>query len=492
MTLPLVSISGRNFIVNGQPHMFRGTNIQLTGLHHPESGCQAINAATFNELQTWNVNIIRPWLNMELACTAYGTWNNAFFTNITTMLDLAEARNIYVMPSMNHQYNLSPALGGTGLPSWMFSGIGSQGAGWDRLYKAVVSLDSSTICTQIRTALAEYYTRLMAVMQGRNVIMGYDIFNEPEFKDYPPYSKTSASYFYEAISDYISDTSKPQCVESNFVSNSYKPNLPNLFTSGHGYATHTFSYSLSQMKNYFSTSDYWVQGANWNVPTWNSEWFLATTSEASQNGWTATQIVDWYDRYCRAMDELGIGWQYLRTGTTPSNLHWATGVKAELLSWFALNEAVTAYTKTFSGGLSVIGGNTKAFTGNMTVLAQQYKEFTGGLSVIEPPEIEVIPKPISMGLTVTEGTTTYTKDFSGSLSVEGFYTQPFSGGLSVEATPNVNLPPRFGNLVKAFENMPKPGFLTIDGKPALIDGEEHRIDCALELFPKVIKSLEKR
>jgi hypothetical protein len=338
-SMPEITIDGRDFIANGTPIMFRGVNVQFTGLHHPESGCQPISATTFDELKSWKVNIIRPWLNLELASPSYGSWNQAFFDNVALMVDLAEERNIYIMPSMNHQYNVGPAFSGTGLPSWMFSGITTQDAAWDRLYKAIVQNDSATISVQIRTAMRDYYHRLIAIFGNRSVIMGYDIFNEPEYRSVPGYSRLSASHFYEALNAYISDvdTTKPRCVESNFVDNAYKPNIPNLFTSGHGYATHTFSYSVTQMKSYFTSSDYWVQGPNWGVPTFNSEWFLATTTEASQNGWTNAQIVDWYHRYSQAMDELGIGWQYLRTGTSPSNLHWATGVKAELLSWFALN-----------------------------------------------------------------------------------------------------------------------------------------------------------
>ena len=332
-----VTVNGKNFVINGQPIMFRGVNIQFTGLHHPESGCQPLSAGTFDELKLWNVNIIRPWLNMELASPSYGSWSQAFFDNVALMLDLAEARGIYVMPSMCHQYNVGPAFSGTGLPSWMFSGVSTQNEAWARLYGAVVQNDTSVISTQIRTAMKEYFQRLVAIFRNRAIVMGYDIFNEPEYRTVPGYGFIAASHFYEGLSQYITevDAMKPQAIESNFVDLTYRPNIPNLFVTGHGYADHTRTYNLANMKNYFTSSDYWVLGGRWNVPTFNSEWFLAVESF----GLTADQIVAWFHTYVQAMDELGIGWQYLRTGTSPSNLHWSPGVKAELLSWFALNAA---------------------------------------------------------------------------------------------------------------------------------------------------------
>jgi hypothetical protein len=36
MALPKVTISGRNFIIGGQPYLFRGHNMKFTGLKAPE------------------------------------------------------------------------------------------------------------------------------------------------------------------------------------------------------------------------------------------------------------------------------------------------------------------------------------------------------------------------------------------------------------------------------------------------------------------------
>ena len=336
--IPKITISGTDFIANGEPYMFRGVNVQFTGLHHPESGCQSINNATFDLYKSWNVNLLRVWINMEMASPSYGSWNQAFFDNLQLVVDLAEEYGIYLLISGLHCYNLGPAFGGTGFPSWMFTGVSNQNGGWDILYKSVVQEDPAY--PEIRNAIREYYHRVSNICNGRNVVMGYDIFNEPAYRSVPGYSKISASYFYEALSTYITeiDQYKPQCVENNFIDNNYKPDIPNLFVSPHGYAGHTYDYSLSQMKSYFINSDYWVQGPRWGVPTMNAEWFLGTQSEAQQYGLTANEIAQWYDRYITGMEDLGIGWAVLRCEASPSNLHWAgSPVREVLYSYWALN-----------------------------------------------------------------------------------------------------------------------------------------------------------
>jgi len=336
--IPEITINGTDFVANGERFIFRGVNVQFTGLHHPESGCQTISNATFDLYESWNVNVLRVWLNMEMASPSYGSWNQAFFDNLQRVVDLAETHNIYLFISSLHCYNLGPAFGGTGFPNWMFSGVSSQDSGWDILYKSVVLEDAAY--PQIRTAIRDYYHRVVAIVKDRNIVMGYDIFNEPAYRSVPGYSKISASYFYEALSAYITevDSFKPQAVEGNFIDDNYKPNIPNLFEAPHGYAGHTYSYSLSQMKGYFQNSVYWAHGSRWNVPMLNMEWFLGTQSEASNYGLTATDIANWYDTYLTAMEELGIGWAVLRCEASPSQLHWCGAtVKNVLLDHFALN-----------------------------------------------------------------------------------------------------------------------------------------------------------
>ena len=160
-----------------------------------------------------------------------------------------------------------------------------------------------------------------------------------EFPSKSGYSKLSSSYFYESLSEYHTeiDADKPRAVEGNFIDDNYKPNIPNLFDAAHGYAGHTHSYSLSQMKSCFQNSGYWVHGARWNIPMLNGEWFLGTQSEASHYGLAPTDIANWYNTYITAMEELGIGWAVLRCEAT-TNLHWAgSAVKSVLLNHWVLN-----------------------------------------------------------------------------------------------------------------------------------------------------------
>ena len=337
-SIPKITISGTDFIANGEPCMFRGVNVQFTGLHHPESGCQSISRTTFQLYKGWNVNLLRVWLNMEMASPSYGVWDQDFFDDLELVLDLSEEYEMYVFISGLHSYGLAPKFDGTGLPDWMFSGISSINAGMDMLYKAIVQ--ENPTYQNVRNAIREYYHRIANICKDRNIVMGYDIFNEPPYRNILGYSKISASYFYESLSEYITeiDPDKPQAVEGNFIDDNYKPNIPNLFDAPHGYARHTYDYSLSEMKSMFTRDGYWVHRSRWNIPMLNGEWFLGTQSEAQSYGLTVAEIAQWYDTYITAMEELDIGWVVLRCEATPSRLHWSGDlVKDVLLNHWALN-----------------------------------------------------------------------------------------------------------------------------------------------------------
>jgi hypothetical protein len=49
----------------------------------------------------------------------------------------------------------------------------------------------------------------------------------------------------------------------------------------------------------------------------SAEWFLGTQSEAQQYGLSADDIVQWYNTYIEAMEELGISWAVLRCEASP-------------------------------------------------------------------------------------------------------------------------------------------------------------------------------
>jgi len=330
--LPKVGISGQRFVVDGQPFVFRGLNIRFDPLHYHESGNRPISTITFDMLKNFKVNILRVWLNMEMACPSAGQWSSSFFSALDTLLTLAEQYNIYLLLS-NSQYGLSKAFGSsyTGLPAWMFQGITNVTDGMNALYNNATIQGTSL---KMQDVVGEFWRRVCSQAKARNVVMGYDIFNEPGIRGLP------ASYFLEDISAYISaiDPEKPQAVENNFIDNTYKPKIPNLFCAPHGYAGHSRAYSLERMKTMFRSDGYYIQGPQWNVPTINSEWFLATQSEVAEWGLTDAQIAQWYDIYIRAMEEVhGTGWIYLQCESSIENLHWNSVVKPILQSYFALN-----------------------------------------------------------------------------------------------------------------------------------------------------------
>jgi len=328
LSIPKITISGTDFIVNGEPYVFRGVNVQFVGLHEPEYWTThlEINSGSFELLKSWNVNLLRVWLCMSMATPAKGVWSQNFFDRLEALLDLAEEYEIYLLITMS-QWRLSDRWGSenSGLPIWMVQDYSRESEAWEALYTDAT----------LQGYIGECWQRIAEICKDRNIVMGYDVFNEPAIRG------IRATHFLEDISSYITavDPDKPQCVENNFINYYVKPNIPNLFCAPHGYMGHTYvsRNSVEDMKEWFRGS-YWVQGSYWNVPTMNNEWFLGTRSEAQEWGLTSSDIATWYDTYITAMEELGISWAVLRCEADIFNHHWAgRSVRNVLYSYWDLN-----------------------------------------------------------------------------------------------------------------------------------------------------------
>jgi len=140
--------------------------------------------------------------------------------------------------------------------------------------------------------------------------------------------------------------------------------------------------------------------------------------------------------------------------------------------------------KSFTMDQILQGTGQKTFTMDQILSSQQVKSFTMDQCLITPPEIEVVPKEFTMDTCLQGGgNVEFTMDQV--LTQDGVVSFTMDQILEAAATP---VP---WALLKAFENIPRPGKLIIDCKTATIDGKQHQIDCYHELFRKVLRSLKK-
>jgi len=342
--IPRVTVSGTNFIVNGQPFIFRGVNIEFPVLaaHYYGSPFPSLSDATFNLLKSWNVNIIRVWLNIEMASPSYGTWTSAFFTAVDTLIDLAEAHNIYILLSVSHSYNLALKYGGAGLPNWMFDSASSDqyasDGGWATLYKAVVTEDPALV--QVTSAIREYYHRIATYSKDRNIVMGYDLFNEPEFRRTTGYDNSSATRFYEKLATWILeiDAAKPICVENNFMSTT-KPDIPNLFSSPHTYITQNAGDSVTTIKNRLVGYNGIGSYNTWGVPVLSGEWWGPLIGDGNPSFSESTAVQQTIN-FCIALDQLGWSSTICRHEAQIPNLHPTDSVEDVYFDYFSENQQV--------------------------------------------------------------------------------------------------------------------------------------------------------
>jgi hypothetical protein len=271
-----------------------------------------------------------------------GSWDPNFFSTLDTLLNFAEQYGMYLFID-NHQFSISPQFGGMGLPAWMFTGISNMADAWTALYNNV-TIQGMTLT--MHDAIGEFWQKVCAITKDRNIVMGYDIFNEPGGAAILNRRGIGATHFLEDISAYIRDVDsvKPVAVGNAFIDYNTRPVIPggNFFCSPHGYALNTYGKNLANMETFFLTSGYWIEGPNWNVPTFNAEWNLLTQDEdAGLGGLTDDQLVQWYNLYIQALEQVHpTGWVYLQREATIEDLHWNPAVKPTLQHYFNYNESI--------------------------------------------------------------------------------------------------------------------------------------------------------
>ena len=171
---------GREYIADqqGRALQFRGMNVKT---EHPAADASDELLA---DAEARGFNLLRLsvyWDEMESTDDA---WDEAYFAEIQTVLDRAEAHGIWVVLTM-HQDNFNTKFGGKGMPDWVTDDEGlpfvpqdvwflnalqpALMEAWENLYER----------PEFRAAQIDAWEEIVTRFHTSPAVIGYDLLNEP-------------------------------------------------------------------------------------------------------------------------------------------------------------------------------------------------------------------------------------------------------------------------------------------------------------------------
>jgi len=248
--VPKLVVKGRGIQTEGgMPVVLKGESLPLKYLAF--YGKLETDEGTFRKLDEMGMNSIRIIIDLDDLMPMEGDWNEKSFDTLKNALDLAEKHHMYVILDLHQYRGSSYFIDGCGFPPWYVqrsSGFKSENPeDWERfndmwITKETPYEDSWQIVT-------EAWKKIINVSKGRNIVAGYDLFNEPPGQAYK---------FYEYLSAQLEplDPGKIHFVETMHVfrdmNSGDKPKVNNLALSPHLYDVWDESYTIVIMSSWFS------------------------------------------------------------------------------------------------------------------------------------------------------------------------------------------------------------------------------------------------
>jgi len=168
---------------DGKPVILKGTNLPLKNLAL-YSELEA-NEETFQKLDRMGVNVVRIVINLDATMPKEGEWDQKSLDTLKKALDLAEKHHIYVILNI-HKYQRM------GFPKWYVSRNKEFAVGnWDYEKFQKMFMTRQPPFEDSWDFIVEGWKEIINVSKGRNIVVGYDLFNEPG-RSYELYEYLSA------------------------------------------------------------------------------------------------------------------------------------------------------------------------------------------------------------------------------------------------------------------------------------------------------------
>lgn len=222
--IPKLVVRGKDIQTeDGKTVILKGVNLPLKNL--AMYSVLDANEDTFKKLDDIGVNVIRLQIDMADLQPKEGVWNQQALDTLKKAIDLAEEHHIYVIVNI-HNYRCD------GFPSWYgnrYSNPGHDCGNFNYMWE-----NRQHPYEDSWDFVVSGWAQIINITKGRNIVAGYDLFNEPG-------ATKNGVELYEYIAGKIEllDPGKINFVETPFVfhgmTSDEKPKIDNLVLSPHFY-----------------------------------------------------------------------------------------------------------------------------------------------------------------------------------------------------------------------------------------------------------------
>lgn len=161
---------------DGKSVILKGPNLPLKYLaYHSEL---ETNEETFQKLDDMGANVVRIVINLDATMPQEGEWDQKSINTLKQALDLAERYHIYVILNI-HQYKGSSYFRwGLGFPPWYVQRYSEFSKyDWDKFHQMWINRQPPF--EDSWDFVVEGWNKIIDISRGRNIVIGYDLFNEP-------------------------------------------------------------------------------------------------------------------------------------------------------------------------------------------------------------------------------------------------------------------------------------------------------------------------
>jgi len=156
---------------DGTPVILKGPNLPLKYLAY-YSNLEA-NEETFQKLDDMGATVVRIIINLDATMPREGEWSQKSLTTLKQTLDLAEEHHIYVILNI-HKYRKM------GFPLWYVQRYDEfKREDWDYNKFHQMWLNRQPPFQDSWDFIVEGWKKIINISRGRNIVIGYDLINEP-------------------------------------------------------------------------------------------------------------------------------------------------------------------------------------------------------------------------------------------------------------------------------------------------------------------------
>jgi len=153
---------------DGKTVILKGPNLPLK--HLATWGELQVSEEIFQKLEDMGANVVRIIINLDVTIPEEGEWSQKSIETLKQALNLVEKHHIYVILDI-HKYRCS------GFPKWYMKRVSDSGPNCEKFNQ--MWLKKQPPLEDSWDFIVEGWKKIIEISKGRNIVIGYDLFNEP-------------------------------------------------------------------------------------------------------------------------------------------------------------------------------------------------------------------------------------------------------------------------------------------------------------------------